>query len=354
MRTDFNNGAMEIVACAQTRLALALLRPGGDRIVGLQHSLADIVDSSPHAMALLDGGFRHLGASDAYCAKLHADRTAILGRTHKELSLELPEGWELAQQQCLAGESATLEEEWASGNGDNRLRLSWQLHPWSKSRSKIGGTILFLKEITATGNEEQKPADLLPILDTAPGLIALAGPSGALTFMNRAGRELIGLDRIDESTKLTFADLARPLNESDFVGMPTDHNWRNEMVVQNLKTGEMVPLLLELRKMNDAAGSPCGFAWIGTDLRNQNPSSQKPQVPDLQSQQAQKLETVCRTAGRVAHDLNNMLLVIDAYAAMLTGELATDRHLAAEATSIHRAGERATRLVQELLLLSQC
>ncbi len=354
MRTDFNNGAMEIVACAQTQLALALLRPEGVRIMGLQHSLADIVDSSPHAMALLDGGFRHLGASDAYCAKLHADRTAILGKTHQELSLELPEGWELAKRQCLAGKSATLEEDWVPGNGDNRLRLSWQLHPWSKSRSKIGGTILFLKEIAATGGEEQESADLLPILDTAPGLIALARPSGALTFMNRAGRELIGLDRIDESTKFTFADLPRTLNDSDFVGMPTDHNWRNEIVIQNLKTGEMVPLLLELRRINDDVGSPCGFAWIGTDLRNQNPSSQKPEDSDLQSQQAQKLETVCRTAGRVAHDLNNMLLVIDAYAAMLTGELATDSHLAAEARSIHRAGERATRLVHELLLLSQC
>jgi len=353
LRTDFDNGTMEIVACAQTRLALSLLRPEGVRIMGLQHSLADIVDNSPHAMALLDGGFRHLGASDAYCVKLHAGRTAILGRTHRELSLELPEGWELAKRQCLAGQSATLEEDRAPGNSNNRPRLSWQFHPWSKSRSKIGGTILFLKEIAATGSEEYRPADLMPILDTAPGLIALAKPSGVLTFMNRAGRDLIGLDRIDESTKLTFADLARPLNESEFLDMPTDHNWRNEMVVQNLKTGEMVPLLLELRRINDDLGSPCGFAWMGTDLRNQDPSSQKPQVPDLQSQQAQKLETVCRAAGRVAHDLNNMLQVIDAYAAMLTGELATDRHLATEAASIHRAGERAARLVQELLVLSQ-
>ena len=88
-------------------------------------------------------------------------------------------------------------------------------------------------------------------------------------------------------------------------------------------------------------------------MRNQNLDSLKIQLHDAQSQQAQKLQSVCCIAGRVAHDLNNMLVVIDAYAAMLTGELATDTHLAAEATSIHRAGERATRLVQELLALSQ-
>jgi PAS domain-containing protein len=344
---------LEAVAGAQARLTLALLRPEGVRITGLRHSLADIVDRSPHAMALLDESFRHLGASDAYCEQMRTDRTAILGKTHKELFLELPEGWETAQQRCLAGESAIFEDEWGPVNADEPLRLSWQFHPWSKSRSKIGGAILFLKEITATKGAEQEPADLLAILDNAPGLIALASPSGALTFMNRAGRELIGLDRIDKSAKLTFADIARPLNDPNFSGQLPDCNWRDERVIQNLKTGEAVPLLLELRKIHDDLGAPCGFAWIGTDLRNPNPGSLNLQALHLQSQQAQKLETVCRTAGRVAHDLNNMLLVIDAYAAMLTGELAIDTHIAAEVTSIRRAGERATRLVQELLALSQ-
>jgi PAS domain-containing protein len=319
----------------------------------MRRSLADIVDSSPYAMALLDESFRHLGASDAYCEQMRTNRTAILGKTHTELLLELPAGWETAQQRCLAGESVILEDKWDPANAAQPLRLSWQFHPWSKSRSKIGGAILFLKEITAANDTEKEPADLLTILDNAPCLIALASPSGALTFMNRAGRELVGLDRIDKSAKLTFADIARPSNDPNFSGQFPDRNWGDEVEIKNLKTGEAVPLLLQLRKIHDGLGAPCGFAWIGTDLRNPSPGSPNLQTLHLQSQQAQKLETICRTTGRVAHDLNNMLLVIDAYAAMLTGELAIDTHLAAEVTSIRRAGERATRLVQELLALSQ-
>lgn len=197
MSSNFDHGAIEIVAGAQTRLALELLRPNGISILGLQQSLPDIICHSPHAMALLDDNLRHLGASDAYCAKLHVSRTAILGRSHQELFPGLSEGWEEVQRRCLAGEATTSEDEWGLGDSDQPRRLRWQLHPWRKSRSKIGGAILFLKEIndaiSGTESEEIKSADLLTILDNAPGLIAFAKPGGVLTFINKAGRELIGL-----------------------------------------------------------------------------------------------------------------------------------------------------------------
>ncbi len=88
-------------------------------------------------------------------------------------------------------------------------------------------------------------------------------------------------------------------------------------------------------------------------LSGQHPGSQKLQVFATESENAEKLELVCHITSRVAHDLNNVLLVIDAYASMLLEELAGDTHLTAQATAIHCAGSRATKLVQELMALSQ-
>lgn len=88
-------------------------------------------------------------------------------------------------------------------------------------------------------------------------------------------------------------------------------------------------------------------------LSDQDPGPQKLQVFAAESQHAEKLESVCHITSRVAHDLNNVLLVIDAYASMLVEELAADTHLTAQATAIHCAGSRATKLVQELMALSQ-
>lgn len=148
LSADFDRGAIEIVASAQTRLALELLRPNGISIVGLQQSLPDIICRSPFAMALLDEDLRHLGASDTYCEALQASRSVVLGKTHSELFPDLPKGWKEARQRCLEGETTISEGEWHFDNSHHPLHLNWQLHPWKKSRSKIGGAILFLKKTT--------------------------------------------------------------------------------------------------------------------------------------------------------------------------------------------------------------
>ena len=191
----------------------------------------------------------------------------------------------------------------------------------------------------------------LKLLEHIPIPIALGTSSGALIFMNRAGRELIGLDRIDESTKLAISDFARPANPLRFDGGLPDHPWQGEMVVQNLKNGEAVPLLVKLLTLHSAAGLPCGYAWIGMETGTQNLASSVPKVHDLQLHYARKVEFICGLAGSVAHQLNNMLLVINEYSSMLIEELAIDPNLAAQAASIHRAGERTVQLVQELLSL---
>jgi signal transduction histidine kinase/ActR/RegA family two-component response regulator len=75
----------------------------------------------------------------------------------------------------------------------------------------------------------------------------------------------------------------------------------------------------------------------------------------LESQylQAQKLESIGRLAGGVAHDLNNMLVPILGYAEILQDELAPDSHLADAAAEISNAGSRARDLVRQLLTFSR-
>jgi two-component system, cell cycle sensor histidine kinase and response regulator CckA len=74
---------------------------------------------------------------------------------------------------------------------------------------------------------------------------------------------------------------------------------------------------------------------------------------EAQLRQAQKMESVGRLAGGVAHDFNNVLTVINAVAEFAAGELDPESPLQGELAEIREAGARAANLTRQLLTLSR-
>ena len=70
---------------------------------------------------------------------------------------------------------------------------------------------------------------------------------------------------------------------------------------------------------------------------------------EAQLLQAQKLESVGRLAGGVAHDFNNMLGVILGHCELAESKLEADHPVAADLREIRRAGERSADLTRQLL-----
>lgn len=69
--------------------------------------------------------------------------------------------------------------------------------------------------------------------------------------------------------------------------------------------------------------------------------------------QAQKMETVGRLAGGVAHDFNNFLTVINGYASLLLSQLSPDSQMLKPLSEIRDAGERSVALTRQLLAFSR-
>lgn len=74
---------------------------------------------------------------------------------------------------------------------------------------------------------------------------------------------------------------------------------------------------------------------------------------DERIRQAQKIEVVGQLAGGVAHDFNNLLTVISGYSDMILSEAGLDPVLKQRVKQIHRAGERAQKLTNQLLAFSR-
>jgi signal transduction histidine kinase/CheY-like chemotaxis protein len=68
---------------------------------------------------------------------------------------------------------------------------------------------------------------------------------------------------------------------------------------------------------------------------------------------SQKLESVARLAGGVAHDFNNVLMVINGYSALLLGQLRPEDPMYEPLAQIEKAGERAAGITRQLLAFSR-
>jgi len=117
------------------------------------------------------------------------------------------------------------------------------------------------------------------------------------------------------------------------------------------KSGEARTLLLSAEVI-EIAGQDCVVA-IGKDISERKQAEQERMRLEEQLRQAQKIEAVGRLAGGVAHDFNNILMVINGYVQLVLRKLSPRHPLRQNLNEIRKAGERAASLTGQLLAFSR-
>ncbi|NNF99951.1 MAG: PAS domain S-box protein [Desulfobacteraceae bacterium] len=119
------------------------------------------------------------------------------------------------------------------------------------------------------------------------------------------------------------------------------------------KDGRKVPTEYQVSAMSDAAGVCRYIISIGRDVTERLKIEAEKEQLEAQFHQAQKLESVGRLAGGVAHDLNNLLSPILGYSEMMLEGTAAGDVRREPLDEIRRAGMRARGLVHQLLAFSR-
>lgn len=222
--------------------------------------------------------------------------------------------------------------------------------PYCDPQGKVIGIVVMAQDIT----EHRRAEELTRLLETAmkqtkesimvtSSHIGENGPQ--IAFVNPAFTSLTGYAS-EEAVGKTARILHGPLTEEIQMERMRDELKRGltfeGQITNYRKDGSEFISEWQVGPLRDAQGNITHFVALQRDITARR---------RMESQlfQSQKLETVGKLAGGVAHEFNSILTAIIGQAQLLLDDLPPDDPLRENATEIHNAAERAADLTRQLL-----
>lgn len=119
------------------------------------------------------------------------------------------------------------------------------------------------------------------------------------------------------------------------------------------RDGVIRDMLVRISKVRDPGGAVVGLRGVTEDITDSKRAAAGMAALERQLQQAQKMESVGRLAGGVAHDFNNILSVILGHAELALGQLADGHPVRDDLTEILTAAQRSANLTRQLLAVGR-
>ncbi len=204
---------------------------------------------------------------------------------------------------------------------------------------------------------EEEKTQLRAIIDESPDFIGLADLEGHLLYHNRAAKKMVGLPENADFSQMTIADMhpAWAANRVVETGIPTilrDGIWRSDNALRH-QDGTEIPVSQALVLHRDSAGAPKFISTIMRDITESKRAEEAHARLETELRQAQKMESVGRLAGGVAHDFNNMLGVILGHVEFALAQIDAAQPLHADLEEIRKAAVRSADLTRQLLAFAR-
>ncbi|MBK3663625.1 CHASE3 domain-containing protein [Bradyrhizobium diazoefficiens] len=188
-------------------------------------------------------------------------------------------------------------------------------------------------------------AEAVLVID-AEGNVLLSNPAAERMLLHRTGMNLRNLRALSD---VFHGDGVTPLKPEE---LPSARVLRGdafeelEMIVRPHSGNSARHLMISGRPMRDAHGAISGAVLVYHDATSSRDT-------ERQLYQSQKLDSIGKLTGGVAHDFNNMLTVISGNTETLVASLKEQPELQRTARLIDDAAERCAELIQHLLAFAR-
>lgn len=143
--------------------------------------------------------------------------------------------------------------------------------PFFGAKGEVQGALLTWRDVSEEKKTAENQRRLLAIVENAPDLVSLTDPTLKTSYMNGAGRELLGLGEKEDvhSFPVLDADFEDQRERFDSEILPVllrGEPWNGEFRLRHAQTGE--PITVDMRAFGifGAYGQLLGFAGISRDI----------------------------------------------------------------------------------------
>ena len=319
-----------------------------------EEQLRLFVEYAPAALAMFDREMRYLSVSRRWRADYGLGDRDLHGVSHYEVFPELPERWKAAHRRGLAGEVLREDDDRFERADGSVQSVAWEVRPWHDPRGGVGGVVIVTEDITQRKQAQEnlrisEERLRLAVRVAAMGIWELRFPTRTLIWAPEV-RDIFGVPA--DAPQPSFEDAARFTH-------PEDRSRVEEQMVL-LLAGKPIQIDHRINRPDggvrwievtgkaefDEAGQPVRCLGVIRDVTERH---------QLEGQflQSQKMDAVGRLSGGVAHDFNNVLMIITGYADLLKDRVGSDERLRPMIEAILKAANRAASLTHQLLAFSR-
>lgn len=264
-----------------------------------------------------------------------------------------------AHEQALAGKAVRAEEDFfvqADGTVDY---TQWDCRPWYDTEGSIAGIVIYTEFITGRKKSElalkESQRFLASIFDTIQDGISVMDTEFNIIMANKTmdhwfaqTRPLIGKQCYEayhgRSERCRICPAARTM---------TTGKLESEEMTYIREDHTQGTLEVYAHPMFDDKGNAKGTVKYFRDITSRKTAEAEKEKLQAQLLQSQKMESVGRLAGGVAHDFNNMLTIINGYAEMMSDVLSPADPMHKSVCKIQEAGKRSAVIIRKLLAFAR-
>jgi two-component system cell cycle sensor histidine kinase/response regulator CckA len=311
-------------------------------LLASEERFRQLVESIDDVVFRLDRDQRCVDVFGRWLEREGFDPASLVGRTTREIvGPEEAPAHERANLSALAGETVTYE--WTLRSRSGLRHMQTTLSPLHGPYGEITGIVGVGRDISQrveVGRELQRWARIFE--HAGWGVAIISADGGTIESVNPAFASMHGWT-VEELRGKPMAELSAGRQEFPRMNPLFDARghqiWETERIRRN---GVVFPALIDATAVKDANGQVTYYAVNLQDLTERRRAEE-------QVRQAQKMEAVGRLAGGVAHDFNNMMMIIMGFSDFLLTNLERTDPRWADADEIRKAAERAMHLTRQLL-----